>query len=463
MPHINSATAASAPLGRPGGCGDREVQGAPILAAGSQADREPEVPSLTASEARSPRPHVLIITYYFDQDREIGGVRPRAAAQFLAESGWRTTVVTAGDPADDRTAGGLSVHHVRPARQSSGHRTGIRGELAGLVPEKLGWSIRAARLAVALGRRGPANVVLSSAPSQVVNLTAWYAARRLHVPWVAEFRDLWAKNPFRTGSRLRRVPDEILERVTLRRASAAVTVSEPLAAQLRRDHPRLAVRAISTGVDPSLIAPQHVELDPHFCLLYAGRLYLGHRDLVQVLRPLRTAIDRGLIDASQTRLHVLLLDRMPPETVNEIARLGLQAVVDVESNAARLEVIDRERRAQVLLHLRWDDPAEQGIVTGKIYEYLAARRPILSTGRYRDVVVELLERTGAGVGTTTDDAVVDWLGRSFAEYQASGRVSYAARPDELAAMSLRGTASQIEQVLMDAIGATGSGVTMSRR
>jgi hypothetical protein len=269
---------------------------------------------------------------------------------------------------------------------------------------------------------------------------------------VAEFRDLWARNPFRVGSRLRRIPDELLERLTLRRASALITVSEPLAAQLRHDHPRIQVHAISTGVDPSLVAPEGVELDPHFCLLYAGRLYLGHRDLIQIMRPLRTAIDLGLVDPTRTKLHVLLLDAMPQETFEAIARLGLGSIVDVEFDVPWGDVIERQRRAQILLHLRWDDPAERGIITGKIYEYLAARRPILSTGSYRDVVVDLLERTGAGVGTTSDDEVVEWLGRAFAEYQASGGVRYIGRARELAEMSLRDTAAKIEQVLRDVIG-----------
>ena len=57
------------------------------------------------------------------------------------------------------------------------------------------------------------------------------------------------------------------------------------------------------------------------------------------------------------------------------------------------QALSIQRSAQILLHLRWDDPDQPGITTGKLAEYLAARRPILSTGRYNDVVTDILTTT----------------------------------------------------------------------
>src|SRR4029079_8302661 len=119
---------------------------------------------------------------------------------------------------------------------------------------------------------------------------------------------------------------------------------------------------------------------------YAGRLYLGHRDLGQFLVPLRAAIDQGVVRQRETRVHVRLLDPLPDETTAQIRFLELVDVVEIAYDVPRDEVINLERASQFLLHLRWTDVAEQGIITGKIYEYLAARRPILSTGAGRDVV-----------------------------------------------------------------------------
>lgn len=421
---------------------------------------------------------LLLIAYHFDPDNEIGGVRPRAYARYLPALGWELLVVTAGDPRDDTSSRALTVRHVVPGSTISSvkRRFGVMApiadgadnvptgrpdpgtsrpgsvaqEIAGVIPEKVAWGLRAAARTVAVGRRWHPDVILSSAPTHVVNLVAWHASGSLDVPWVAELRDLWGRNPFRTGTRLRRLPDVALERMALRRAAAVVTVSEPLAEALRKDHPGTSVFSIVTGVDEDLVAPPDVQLDEHFCLFYAGRLYLGHRDLATILVPLRMAIDRGLVAAAHVRLHVLLLEALPRETEELIDRLGLRSIVEVEYRVPRDEVIGRQRRAQILLHLRWDAAPEAGIMTGKIFEYLAARRPILSTGRYRDVAVELLEATGAGHGTTDDEQVVAFLGDAFAEWRALGRVPFAGREETLRRADLRGMAAAMDDVLRGA-------------
>ena len=130
-----------------------------------------------------------------------------------------------------------------------------------------------------------------------------------------------------------------------------------------------------------------------------------------------------------TRLNVLLLDSLPPETDALIDELRLRDLVDVDYRVPREEVILRQRRAQVLLHLRWDAAEEAGIITGKTFEYLGAPASP-SVGRHRDVAVELLEATGAGTGTTNDDGVVAFLGTAFAEWRETGRVAF--RGDEAA-------------------------------
>jgi undecaprenyl pyrophosphate phosphatase UppP len=47
--------------------------------------------------------------------------------------------------------------------------------------------------------------------------------------------------------------------------------------------------------------------------------------------------------------------------------------------------------------LKWEDPQERGVYSGKVFEYLAAKRPILATGGTDDVITELLNETNAGI------------------------------------------------------------------
>jgi glycosyltransferase involved in cell wall biosynthesis len=264
---------------------------------------------------------------------------------------------------------------------------------------------------------------------------------------VADLRDLWAGYPGRREMMLRRSVDRLLEQVVFRRASALVTVSEPLAASLRRHHPRPDIVVAPTGIDPALMPPEGAALDDSFTIVYAGRIYEGAQDLGHVLRGIRRAADRGDVDLARVRVELLLLHPLAEHDAREIASLGLADVVSVVGTVPRRVAVDRERSAQVLLHLRWDDPREPGILTGKIFEYLAARRPILSTGRYRDGASELLERTRAGRVTTSEEETAAYLGEAFGQFLSTGNVPYAADLDELARLSSERSAAYLSGLL----------------
>ena len=89
------------------------------------------------------------------------------------------------------------------------------------------------------------------------------------------------------------------------------------------------------------------------------------------------------------------------------------------------------RESQMLLLLKWEDPQERGIYTGKIFEYLAARRPILATGGSSDVVTELLNETKAGIDVPTIPDIKDALGKLYHEYRLKGKIVYDGRKSEI--------------------------------
>jgi glycosyltransferase involved in cell wall biosynthesis len=418
---------------------------------------------------------VLLVSYYFDQDNEIGSVRPKALARHLPEHGWTVIVITAGDPATDVDAESLVVRHVpapstvRDAKRRFGvdvssdravwgvgasRLDAIRRvprrllrEAAGIVPDTALWPWRARRAALAAARADRPEAIFSSAPPHTVSLLAWALAGRLRVPWVAELRDLWVGYPERRGTTIRRAIDRVLEAIVMRRPRALVTVSGPLADTLRRLHPKTEVRSIVTGVDPTLVAPAGTSLDSAFTILYAGRIYAGRQDLRLVLRALRRAIDDGSVAADATRLDLLLLHPLPEEDAAAIETLGLGNVVHVIPTMPRADVIERERRSQLLLHLRWDDRRQPGILTGKVFEYLAARRPILSTGRYRDAVSDLLRETAAGVAPNGEAELATAFGSAFAEFRATGAVAFHGNPDALARIDAAGMAREVAGLL----------------
>jgi hypothetical protein len=125
----------------------------------------------------------------------------------------------------------------------------------------------------------------------------------------------------------------------------------------------------------------------------------------------------------------------------------LDAVVIERPLVSRSTVLQREREAQVLLHFRWDDPAEPGFLTGKFMEYLAAGRPILSTGQFDDEVSEILESTGAGTATKTDAETEEYLAEAFRAFEADGSVPYTGNNEAVDRYDARLMVASVARVL----------------
>lgn len=119
----------------------------------------------------------------------------------------------------------------------------------------------------------------------------------------------------------------------------------------------------------------------------------------------------------------------------------------------RERAITEQRKAQILLLLTWNHPAEKGVYTGKLFDYLAARRPILSIG-YTDggVVKELLDKTQAGVHCSNETELREYLLKAYREYKELGAVQYHGIEAEIMKYSHREMARKFAKVLGEVTG-----------
>ena len=88
------------------------------------------------------------------------------------------------------------------------------------------------------------------------------------------------------------------------------------------------------------------------------------------------------------------------------------------------ESLKQQKKATALLLFQSDNKSDSGIYTGKLFEYLGARKPILSMRSSSKVIEELLNRTNAGVTVSNEDELEDVLIEWYQEYIKTGMVSY---------------------------------------
>jgi glycosyltransferase involved in cell wall biosynthesis len=367
---------------------------------------------------------LLLVSYHVPPRTGIGTERTRQLLTYLPAYGWDVTVLTAQVEHAPRNVIQTSYLDVRAMlKRSLGLGDRSAHAVLGAVPARTGVKRTLRQRAVEIGfavthypdgmigwlpggihglRRILAaqhfDAILSSAPPFTTNLIL--GSTRSRIPWVADFRDLWTDSDAHS-SLVRRWCDNVLEAWSLQRATLFTTISEPMAQALRSRHQGMRVEVIPNAFDAAEWSGVPFAMEPRCTIVYAGALYRGRRDPQLLFRALRSLIDAETIAHEEVRVDMYTTaDRWLADMICEY---GLQDVVNVREPVPREEIHLIERRANRLLVFLWDGPGAEGTLTGKLFEYLGARRRIVVAGGPKSSAVDqVLETTGAGVRCTNE-------------------------------------------------------------
>jgi len=241
--------------------------------------------------------------------------------------------------------------------------------------------------------------------------------------WIADFPELWTQNCDYVYSRIRKFFERKLELKTLSSADILTTISKPMANELKELHKRKIVYTITHGFDPEEVNSPAVKLTPKFTITYTGQMYAGKRDPFKILIALKSLISNGIIDPED--IEIRFYGPQYNELEEEIKKQKLSSIVRQYGLINREFSLLKQKESQLLLLLNWEDENQKGVYTGKIFEYLAAKRPIIATGGFgNDVVEELLKETKAGVYASGVDDIKKHLTAFYSEYKKMGRVDF---------------------------------------
>jgi glycosyltransferase involved in cell wall biosynthesis len=273
--------------------------------------------------------------------------------------------------------------------------------LAAFCPPDLqlaGWLPFALPRALAVASGGHVDCVITTSPPHSGHLVG-VALRRAGVPWVADFRDAWVTGPGRPHFALPALDalDRALERIVVRGADTVVSVTPPISDDFTA---RLGVpvTTITNGFDPDNHPGETAEppLDARrVSLVHTGSLaYAGTSP-----GPLLEALKR-LAPAEADRLEVVFAGPTSAAERAAITDPALAGGVRLAGPLTRPDVLALQRAADALLVIIRDDRPD--VATGKLYEYFAARKPILVLGKGTEAA-RLVEHTGAGLAVSARD------------------------------------------------------------
>ena len=400
--------------------------------------------------------NVLIVSLYFPPAGGPGVQRPLRLASHLGELGFGVHVLAPDDPKwlyrdpSLRPPDGVVVHRARnlgpraraPAAELYGRRglDRLRRRVsitlrALLVPDaSVLWNVTAIPAAVRIVRRERIDVVLTTSPPGSVHLVGAAVAARTGARWVADLRDALVG----FAHRRREIRGErTLARLVARRADAVVAASEGVAESMRRLVPSLAVHVVENGCDFDEFEGLAYRPGERFRITHTGT-FLGRRSP----RPFLEALAR--VDGDVVARFV---GGVPPRHRDWIEEAGLGERVELVPFVPRRRSLALQRDSEALLLLV---PEAEGrgraVLTAKIFEYLAAERPILAVVPPDGQAAALVRELGAGVVVAPDDvdgiaAALSDLERRWREGtldgsplapEARARLSRRARVEELA-------------------------------
>jgi glycosyltransferase involved in cell wall biosynthesis len=266
------------------------------------------------------------------------------------------------------------------------------------------WALRAG----GAGREflGDPLTVIASGPPHSSLMAGALVARRTGRPLILDFRDEWSLNPYyRKRWPLRLLVERSMEAWCVHRAGALVFVSDVSARRYRKRYPEVAnrVRVIPNGYDPADLSGLPVRRsrrpDDPVVICHAGSLH-GRRDPEPFLEALRRVLARR--EAGLPRVELLLLGVIGDRQAAAARRAIPPTSLRIEAFVPHAEAISRAAASDVLLVITNSEEAGPAALTGKVFEYLALRRPILAITP-AGPAAELIRAAAAGVSADPRD------------------------------------------------------------
>jgi glycosyltransferase involved in cell wall biosynthesis len=269
-----------------------------------------------------------------------------------------------------------------------------------LLPDaSVTWAPTAIPAAVRIVRNEGIDAIITTSPPLSMNLIGASVKKLTGVPWVADQRDSLVQNADRRFERKTvQAKEKALERVVRLVASNAdgiVAVSEAIADELRGFDPSGPVRVIPNGCDFDDFAGLEYTPGDRFRITHTGSFF-GKRNPRAFLSALASS---GLDDVVARFVgDFRSVDR---EWVEELDLGDRLELLDYLPHRRALE-LQRDSEANLLL---LPEAAGRGKVvpSGKIFEYLAAERPILAAVPTDGAAAKLVRETGAGIVVGPED------------------------------------------------------------
>ncbi len=256
--------------------------------------------------------------------------------------------------------------------------------------------------------------IITTGPPHSVHLIGDLLKKKHPVNWMADFRDPWTsigyhKKLYLSASSQRK--HKRLEKLVLNNADTIIVTSSTT----KKEFSQLTsqpIKVITNGYDTDIA--NNIQLNQKFTMSHIGSLLSGRNPSIlwQVLAEL---IQENASFKKDFELH--LIGIVSADVLDNIYGHRLQPYVKLTPYLSHQEALVRQQQSQVLLLIETNSHETMGIIPGKLFEYMAAKRPILGIGPKNWEVNDIIAETRSGkvfdyeASPELKTVILDWFNR----------------------------------------------------
>lgn len=266
--------------------------------------------------------------------------------------------------------------------------------------------------------KNPVDVVISTGPPHSMHLIALGLKKKLNLTWVADFRDPWTHIDYYNDLMLTRRSDQkhkALELEVLQQTDQVVVVSDGMRKLFETIHQRK-YEVITNGFDEDDLPAEIPEPDKKFSIAHIGSMPKSRNPetLWRVLSEMVNADPEFAAD-----LEIKLVGQADWLVLESLKNHQLEKFLNLIHYLPHDRVIEEQMKSAVLLLLINNTPNAKMILTGKFFEYLAARRPILCIGPEDGDAAGIIKSAQSGyiAEFSEEEILKEHLNRLYLEYK----------------------------------------------
>ncbi|WP_064967534.1 glycosyltransferase family 4 protein [Tenacibaculum ovolyticum] len=237
------------------------------------------------------------------------------------------------------------------------------------------------------------DAIITTGPPHSLHLIGLALKKKTNIKWIADFRDPWTAIDYfhqlpLTKKSIKK--HHQLEQEVLANADASLVVGETMKANYKTFSNN--VHVVTNGYDSEENEKIVPVLDTKFSITHIG-LMNSDRNPKILWKALSELSEEN--NAFKNDLEIKLIGKLSDDVVTDLDKYEFKSVEKI-NYVPHKEVQQYQRNSQVLLLTVNNVPSAKGIITGKIFEYLQAKRPILAIGPEDGDLAVILKNTNSG-------------------------------------------------------------------